>query len=118
MMEERTTPAGTTQAERARFWLTSLGGALLLMLLFAVLAAAPADAEPRIKTNGCKVYDTNRVDPIAFSAHLHHHFGNTSTTNSSTGESLVANKSTSCRTSWFTSASWFPVARNVPVERI
>jgi hypothetical protein len=118
MMEERTTPAGTTQGERARFWLTSLGSALLLMLLFAVLAAAPADAEPRIKTSGCKVYDTNRVDPIAFSAHLHHHFGNTSTSNSSTGESLLANKSTSCRTNWFTSAAWFPVAKDVSVDRI
>jgi hypothetical protein len=118
MMEERTTPTGTTQGERARFWLASLGGASLLMLLFTVLAAAPADAEPRIKTQGCKVYATNRVDPIAFTQHLHDQFGNTSTSNSSTGQSLVANKGTSCRTSWFTSAAWYPAAQNVPVDRI
>jgi hypothetical protein len=116
MMEERATLVGTTPNGRARFWLASLGGALLLSLLLAVLLAArPADAQPRIKASGCNVYATNRVDPIAFTQHLHHHFGNTTTTNNSTGESLVAANRTSCRTSWFTSAAWFPVAQGVPV---
>jgi hypothetical protein len=113
-MEERTTPAGTTQGRRARFW--RMGGALLLSVLLAVLLAArPADAQPRIKVSGCNVYATNRVDPIAFSQHLHHHFGNTTTTNNSTGESLVAANRTSCKTSWFTSAAWFPAAQGVPL---
>jgi hypothetical protein len=93
-----------------------MGGALLLMFVLAVLLAArPADADPRIKVSGCNVYATNRVDPIAFSQHLHHHFGNTTTTNNSTGESLVAANRTSCKASWFTSAGWFPVARGVPL---
>jgi hypothetical protein len=116
-MEERATPAGTTQGGRARFWLASLGGALLLTLLLAVLLAArPADAQPRIKVPGCNAYATNRVDPIFVSSqHLHHHFGNTTTTNTSTGESLVAANTTSCKASWFTSAAWFPVAQGVPL---
>ena len=56
---------------------------LLILTTLAILAtllfAMPASAEPRIKTNGCKVYATNRVDPIASTRHLHHHFGNTHT---------------------------------------
>ena len=94
-----------------------IGGAMLPMLLLAVLLlfAAPAEAEPRIKVSGCNVYATNRVDPIAFSRHLHHHIGNTTTTNNSTGNSLVAADRTSCKSSWFTSAGWFPVARGVPL---
>lgn len=92
-----------------------VGGALLLVVLLVEVFAAPADAEPRIKVSGCNVYATNRVDPIAFSQHLHHHFGNTTTTNTSTGESLVAANRTSCKASWFTSAGWFPVARGVPL---
>jgi hypothetical protein len=80
-----------------------------------LLAARPAEAEPRIKVSGCNVYATNRVDPIAFSQHLHHHFGNTTTTNTSTGQSLMAANTTSCKAPWFTSAAWFPVAQNVPL---
>ncbi len=112
-MEERATLAGTSQDGGAmrRFWL--MGGALLLTLLLGVLLAArPADASTRILIR-CTVYDTNRVDPIfPTTEHLHHHFGNTTTTDASTGESLKARGSTSCDKSWFTSAGWFPVARD------
>src|SRR5919202_1599674 len=90
---ENAFPGATTEG-RARFW--RIGGALLLVLLLAVLLfAAPADAQPRIK-NHSEVYATNYVDPIAFTDHLHRHFGHTSPTNASTGESLKANHSTSC----------------------
>jgi hypothetical protein len=58
------------------------------------------------------------VDPIAFSRHLHYQFGNTSTTNTSTGTSLFNNRTTSCFDSWFTSAGWFPVERYEPVSRV
>jgi hypothetical protein len=88
---------------------------VLSVLLAVLLAARPADAEPRIKVPGCNVYDTNRNDPIAFSQHLHHHFGNTTTTNASTGQSLQKANTTSCKASWFTSAGWFPVAQKVPL---
>ena len=118
-MEERATLAGTllNGREMRKFW--GMGGALLLSLLLAVLLAArPAEAEPRIKVPGCNVYATNRVDPIAFSEHLHHHFGNTTTTNGpppSTGQSLQDAPTTSCKAPWFTSAGWFPMAQNVPL---
>jgi len=99
----------------ARLW--RVGAVLLLVLLLAVLLAARADAQPQIKVN-CKVYATNRVDPIAFAEHLHHQIGNTSTTNSSTGESLFNNSSTSCAEGWLTSAGWFPVELNESVKGV
>ena len=111
-MEERATLAGTSQDGRAmrRFWL--MGGALLLTLLLGVLLAArPADASTRILIR-CTVYDRNMEDPIFFTEHLHDHIGNTTTTDSSTGESLKAANETSCDKPWFTSAGWFPVARD------
>ena len=96
----------------ARLW--RIGGALLLAVPLAAvllgLLAARADAQPRIKVH-CEVYATNYVDPIAFSDHLHHQIGNTSTTNNSTAESLLNNRSTSCDMEWFTTAGWFPVER-------
>jgi hypothetical protein len=126
-VEERATLAGTSQDGRAmrRFWL--MGGALLLTLLLGVLLAArPADASTRIQIR-CTLYDPlmagNMVDPIfPENEHLHHHFGNTTTTDASTGESLKAANLTSCDKDWFTSAGWFPVARDaggriVPFER-
>ena len=111
-MEERATLAGTSQdgREMRRFWL--MGGALLLTLLLGVLLAArPADASTRILIR-CTVYDRNMEDPIFFTEHLHDHFGNTTTTDASTGESLKAANETSCDKPWFTSAGWFPVARD------
>jgi hypothetical protein len=111
-VEERATLAGTSQDGRAmrRFWL--MGGALLLTLLLGVLLAArPADASTRILIR-CTVYDRNMEDPIFFTEHLHDHIGNTTTTDSSTGESLKAANETSCDKPWFTSAGWFPVARD------
>lgn len=107
---------GETQGMRAR--VLSVGAVSLLVLLLAVLLAArPADAQPRIKVN-CKVYATNYVDPIAGTTHLHNQIGNTSTTNSSTGTSLFNNHSTSCNQSWFTTAGWFPVERNESVKGV
>jgi hypothetical protein len=114
-MEERATLAGTSQDGRQmrRFW--RMGGALLLSVLLAVLLAArPADADPRIRVPGCNVYGPNMVDPIARTQHSHFHFGNTTTTNTSTGESLVAANQTSCKAPWFTSGAWFPEA-SVPL---
>ena len=101
-------------------WATArrITGAVLFMLALTALYAGAAQAEPRIKVSGCEIYATNRVDPIAFSEHLHHQFGNKSTTNSSTGTSLFNNTSTSCKESWFTSAGWFPVERNEPVLKL
>src|SRR5918994_1011111 len=107
---------GMTTNGRARFFLR-IGGVLLLALLLAVLLAPRADAEPGLK-NSCSLYNTNRVDPIAFSRHLHYQFGNTSTTNQSTGTSLFNNRTTSCVDSWFTSAGWFPVQRYEPVSSV
>jgi Domain of unknown function (DUF1996) len=95
-----------------------IGGALLLVVLLVVLCAAPADAQPRIKVSGCTIYATNYVDPIAFTDHLHHQFGNTSTTNMSTGQSLFNNRTTSCNEAWFTSAGWFPVERGEPIFKV
>ena len=101
------------------FW--RLGFALLLAVPLAAvllgLLAGRADAKPQIKVN-CKVYATNHVDPIAFSDHLHHQIGNTSTTNRSTGDSLFNNRGTSCGEGWFTSAGWFPVERNEQVRGV
>ena len=98
-----------------------VGGALLLVVALAAVLLGPlaarADAQPRIKVH-CEVYATNYVDPIAFSDHLHHQIGNTSTTNTSTGTSLFNNRSTSCNESWFTSAGWFPVERNESVKDV
>ena len=46
---------GETSGMRARDW--RMGAVLLLVLLLAVLLAArPADAQPRIKVAGCNVY--------------------------------------------------------------
>jgi len=106
-------PATTTNV-RAKFW--RVGGALLLAVLLAVLFASPANAT-QIKVH-CEVYATNYVDPIAFSDHLHRQIGNTSTTNRSTGESLLNNRSTSCDKEWFTTAGWFPVERYESVSGV
>ena len=97
----------------ARVW--RVGAVLLLVLLLAVLLATRADAQPQIKVS-CNVYATNRVDPIALSKHLHHQIGNTSTTNASTGDSLFNNTGTSCNMPWLTSAGWFPVEMDEPVQ--
>jgi hypothetical protein len=111
--------SGMTTNRLARLW--RIGGALLLAVPLAVvllgLLAARADAQPRIKVH-CEVYATNYVDPIAFSDHLHHQIGNTSTTNNSTAESLLNNRSTSCDMEWFTTAGWFPVERDESVSGV
>ena len=91
-------------------------GALIGALAFYLVLASPANAA-QIKVH-CEVYATNYVDPIAFSDHLHHQIGNTSTTNTSTANSLLNNRSTSCDTEWFTTAGWFPVERYESVSGV
>ena len=94
---------------------------LLLALAFAAISAAQAEAESRIKTNGCTVYDVNRADSIAVgSGHLHEQIGNVTHTSSSTGRSLKANGSPDClsASSWFTSAGWYPTPKNQDAERV
>src|SRR5215218_587081 len=96
------------------FW---AGFVAAIVLLFAI----PEDAWAGSIRFSCNVYATNQVDPIAFSLHQHRQIGNTSTSNTSTGDSLFNNKSTSCEkvvatnTSPLTSASWFPAEQNEPV---
>ncbi len=128
--DSRHTPRGRAWSRRGRLGLRPglrvrlrlvLAVALSLALALVVEGTALAGealAEPRIKTEGCKVYATNQVDSIAGADHLHNQFGNTSTTDDSSGESLFANKETSCATDWFTSAAWFPVERGEPVSGI
>ena len=115
-MEEKATLAGTSHDGREirRFWF--MGSALLLSVLLAVLLAArPADANPRIKVSGCNVYGPNMFDPIAFTQHSHFHFGYTKTTNDFTGlEPQQDRNETTCKAPWFTSAAWFPEA-SVPL---
>ena len=77
--------------------------------------SSAAQADKRIKTNGCKVYAVNREDSIDLgSGHLHEQFGNTSHTSQSTGGSLVSSGRSSCgsASSWFTSAAWYPTPQN------
>jgi len=94
-------------------WMKKLTVLLALGAVAVLVLAAPASAQPRIKIE-CGVYGPNRIDPIVSgSGHLHHHFGNTTTTNRSTGKSLKAAGSgaITCDKRWFTSAAWFPVER-------
>lgn len=93
---------------------------VFLALLLALVWASAANADERIKTNGCRVYAYNLVDPIAFSSHVHAQLGNTSTSNSSTGASLKAWGRNSCSSasSWFTSAGWFPVPSTNRPDRV
>jgi len=115
-------PTGSTKAHRfprrfpqegrplAAFLLAA--SVALLMALLASLALPQRAADASSMRVSCQIYDTNRVDPIALSSHLHHQFGNTSTTNESTWYSLRDNKATSCSNApYLTSAGWFPVEK-------
>ena len=88
--------------------------AFIVALLAGLMLTQKAEASS-IRVS-CNVYAENRYDPIAFAQHLHRQIGNTSLTNQSTGQSLYANKQTSCPdASWWTNAGWFPVERYEPV---
>jgi hypothetical protein len=118
-MQDESTFLGNPPDVRApSFWRT--GVALVLALLAALLIASRAEADSRIKTNGCKVYDVNRFDPIAHASHLHEQIGNTSLDNDSTGESLFNHKENSCKSesSWFTSAGWYPTPQKFDAEHV
>jgi len=124
VLGESVVPASRAEAacgERRASLFWRVGSALLLAVALATVLLGPlagrANAQPQIKVN-CEVYATNYVDPIAFSDHLHHQIGNTSTTNTSTGNSLLNNRSTSCAQPWLTSAGWFPVERYESVKGV
>jgi hypothetical protein len=88
--------------------LRDVGVTLVVALLCLMALSSAAQADKRIKTNGCKVYAVNREDSIDLgSGHLHEQFGNTSHTSQSTGGSLVSSGRSSCSSasSWFTSAA-------------
>ena len=118
-------PTGSTKAHRFPQRFLQEGRPLAAFLLAASVAlltallaslALPQRADASSLRVSCEIYDTNRVDPIALSPHLHHQFGNTSTTNESTGDGLRDNKATSCPNApYLTSAGWFPVEKNEPV---
>jgi hypothetical protein len=114
MQDESTFPGNPPDVRAPSFWRMGVV-ALVLALLAALLITSRAEADSRIKTNGCKIYAVNREDSIDVgSGHLHEQFGNTSHTSSSTGASLVSSGSSSCSSasSWFTSAAWFPTPQN------
>lgn len=99
----------------ALFLALVLGDSLAQML-------APASENSRIRAGNCRIYATNNVDPIAFSAHLHQHFGNRFTTNDSTGEQLKAagRSASTCKVedNWFTSDGWFPKPRTFGSDKV
>jgi len=98
----------TTNAVSHATW--RMGCTFIVALLAALMLTQKAADAQQIKVR-CQVYATNYVDPIALASHLHHQIGNTSTTNESTGDSLLSSPTTSCDMPWFTSAGWFPVER-------
>jgi hypothetical protein len=89
-----------------------------IVALLAALMLAQKPAEAQSIRVSCDIYATNRVDPIAFAQHLHRQFGNLSTSNSSTADSLYANKATSCNAPWWTNAGWVPVERFEAVPNV
>jgi hypothetical protein len=94
-----------------------IGSLGLILVGVSILTASPAEGQS-IRVH-CDIYATNRVDPIVVgSEHLHRQFGNLSTDDLSTFESLYANKETSCDGIWWTNAGWFPVERYEPVTSI
>ena len=86
------------------------------LLAMAALCAPRAEADS-IRVS-CSIYATNEFDPVGHAHHQHNQFGNTSLTNESTGNSLYANKTTSCEQGgkWWTNAGWFPVERGESVS--
>jgi hypothetical protein len=87
----------------------------ICMLALAALCAPRAEADS-IRVS-CGIYATNEFDPIGHAHHQHNQFGNTSLTDESTGDSLYANKDTSCEDGgeWWTNAGWFPMEWNESV---
>ena len=114
-------PTGSTKAHSLLRMFPQEGRPLAAFLLAASVAmlamlclSARADAAGSLRVS-CGVYATNNVDPIRGATHDHRQFGNTSTTNESTWNSLRNNKATSCANApYLTSAGWYPVERNEP----
>jgi hypothetical protein len=90
--------------------------AFIVALLAGLMLTQKAEASS-IRVS-CNVYAINRVDPIAFAQHLHLQFGNLSTSNTSTADSLYAKKATSCNAPWWTNAGWVPVERYEAVPNV
>lgn len=99
----------TTNAVSHAMWRVAC--AFIIALLAALMLTQKAEADS-IRVS-CTIYTTNQYDPIGLAHHQHRQFGNTSLTNGSTGESLYANKDTSCEKGgeWWTNAGWFPEER-------
>jgi Domain of unknown function (DUF1996) len=99
----------TTNALSRAMWRVAC--AFIVALLAALILTQKAEADS-IRVS-CNIYATNEYDPVGHAHHQHMQFGNTSLTNRSTGESLYANKDTSCENGgeWWTNAGWFPEER-------
>jgi hypothetical protein len=100
----------TTSAVFRAMW--RMACAFIVVLLAALMLTQKAEADS-IRVS-CNIYAINEFDPIGHAHHQHRQFGNTSLTNESTGDSLYANKDTSCKAGgeWWTNAGWFPEEGN------
>jgi hypothetical protein len=103
----------TTSAVFRAMW--RMACAFIVVLLAALMLTQKAEADS-IRVS-CNIYAINEFDPIGHAHHQHRQFGNTSLTNESTGDSLYADKDTSCEDGgeWWTNAGWFPEESNEPV---
>jgi hypothetical protein len=93
------------------FYIAALVGALATGVLLVVLSLQkPASAQVQNQLHfDCQRFDTKVADPIRPEAnHLHDLLGNTSLSDTSTYESLVAHTETSCELPFATSAYWTP----------
>lgn len=103
--------SNTTSAVSHAIWRVAC---VFIVALLATLMLTLDKAEADSIRVACSIYATNQFDPIGHASHLHRQAGNTSLNNGSTGDSLYANKNTSCEAGgkWWTNAGWAPVEGN------